>query len=82
MNNKDLNIHWSFWVISIIALPWHLPGIVGLLTQMNTEMLANIPESHRAIIENRPSWASGACTLAIFSGILGCFALLFNLRSV
>jgi hypothetical protein len=37
-----------------------------------------ISESHRAIIEARPAWATGAFAIAVFGGALGCLLLLLK----
>jgi type III secretory pathway component EscS len=46
--------------------------------QMNPDMLAAYRESERAIIEGRPLWATGAFSLAVFGGALGCLLLLLR----
>jgi hypothetical protein len=35
-------------------------------------------ETHRAIIEGRPIWATGAFAIAVFGGALGCVLLLLR----
>ncbi len=71
-------VHWSFWAISAIALIWNVMGVLNYFWQMNAETLAAFPETHRAIIEGRPVWATGAFALAVFGGALGCLLLLFR----
>jgi len=44
-------------------------------------VLAKMPESHRAIVEGRPSWATLAFAIAAIAGALGCVALLLR-RSI
>lgn len=53
-------------------------GAINYLWQMNTDSLAGFPESHRAIIETRPAWATGAFAIAVFGGVLGCLLLLLR----
>ena len=82
MNNDTVSgVHWSFWVISVVALIWNVMGGINFIVQMNPDMLAAYRESERAIIEGRPAWATGAFALAVFGGTLGCLLLLLR-RSV
>jgi len=77
MNNKTVSsVHWSFWVISAIALIWNVMGIMNYFVQMNADMVASMPETHRAIIDGRPAWATGGFAIAVFGGALGCGLLL------
>ncbi len=77
-NKTDGRIHWSFWVISVFALIWNLMGVMNYLMQMNPEVVAAMPESHRAIIEGRPAWATGGFAIGVFGGALGCLLLLLR----
>ncbi len=75
------SVHWSFWLIAVVLLLWNAMGVMNYLVQtMNPEAVAKMPESHRALIEQRPAWATGAFALAVFGGVLGCLLLLFRLR--
>ena len=74
----ETTVHWSFWVIGVIALIWNLLGSVNFVVQMNPEMLSAYPESERAIIEGRPLWATGAFALGVLGGALGCVLLLLK----
>jgi hypothetical protein len=79
MNDEDVGgVHWSFWAIGAAALIWNLMGVINFLMQMNADVLAAMPESHRAIIEGRPAWATGGFAIAVFGGALGCLLLLFR----
>ena len=80
MNDKtDSQVHWSFWVIAAVALLWNVMGAINFIVQMtNVEMVASMSESHRAIIEGRPAWATAAFAVAVFGGALGCLLLLFK----
>ena len=65
MNNKSVNgTHWSFWLISVLALIWSFMGCINYILQMN-------PES-------RPAWATGAFAITVFGGALGAILLLFR----
>ena len=82
MNDKSAGgVHWSFWVIGVVALIWNLMGVMNFFMQMNAETLANIPESYRAIIEARPAWATAAFAIAVIGGALGCLLLLLRKRA-
>ena len=78
MNDETGGVHWSFWMISAVALIWNVMGVMNYLMQMNPEALAAYPESHRAIVESRPAWATGGFAIAVFGGALGCLLLLLR----
>ena len=79
MNDKAVTrVHWSFWVISAIALVWNVLGSVNFFMQMNPDMLDAYRESERAIIQGRPAWATGAFAIAVIVGPLGGLLLLFR----
>ena len=82
MNHKTIgNVHWSFWLISIIALLWNVGGIINYLMQTNLEFVSTLPDTHRAIIEGRPVWATAGFAIGVFGGALGCLLLLFRKSS-
>ena len=79
MNNETTRRpHWSFWVIGIIALVWHLMGSMNFVMQMNRSAVANMPESFRVVIEGRPLWATAAFAVAVFGGAIGSVLLLLR----
>jgi hypothetical protein len=79
MNDETVRgVHWSFWAISAVTLIWNIMGVINFFVQMNTDMVAAMPETHRAIIEVRPAWATGAFAIAVFGGALGCLLLLLR----
>jgi hypothetical protein len=79
MNDKTVvGVHWSFWAIGAVALIWNVMGVINFLVQMNPDVLASYPESHRAIIEGRPAWATGGFAIAVIGGALGCLLLLLR----
>ena len=79
MNDKTVGgVHWSFWAIGVVALIWNVIGAINFFWQMNADALAAMPESHRAIVEGRPVWATGGFAIAVFGGALGCLLLLLR----
>jgi hypothetical protein len=74
----DSKVHWSFWLISIIALIWNGLGVANYFVQMNPEMLEMYRESERVIIEGRPAWATAGFALAVFGGAIGGVLLLLK----
>jgi hypothetical protein len=79
MNDETVRgVHWSFWAIAAVALIWNVMGGANFFVQMNAEMVAAMPETHRAIIEGRPAWATGGFAMAVFGGALGCLLLLLR----
>lgn len=79
MNSESVgSVHWSFWVIGAVALIWNVMGGINFFAQMNAEMVTSMPETHRAITETRPAWATGAFAVAVFGGALGCLLLLLK----
>ena len=72
-------VHWSFWVIGVIALLWNIGGVANFIVKlMNADMLDSYRESERAIIEGRPIWATAAFAVAVFGGAFGCLLLLLR----
>lgn len=71
-------VHWSFWVISAIALVWNVLGSVNFFMQMNPDMLDAYRESERAIIQGRPAWATAGFAIAVIVGALGSLLLLLR----
>lgn len=79
MNDASVGpVHWSFWVIGAVALIWNVLGGVNFFMQMNGDVVASLPETHRAIIEGRPVWATGGFAITVFGGALGCLLLLLR----
>lgn len=79
MNDEAVGrVHWSFWAIGAVALIWNAMGVMNFFMQMNADTLASFPESHRAIVEGRPAWATAGFAIAVFGGALGCLLLLLR----
>ena len=79
MNDEPVGgVHWSFWTISAVALIWNVMGGINYIVQMNADAVAAMPETHRAIVEGRPAWATAGFAVAVFGGALGCVLLLLR----
>ena len=80
MTNSTTKPTTVFWVISIIALFWNIMGVVAYLGQayMTDEALALMPEAEQAYYANLPAWVTAAFAIAVFSGFLGCVALVLK----
>ncbi len=78
IEKTDAGIHWSFWVLAVFALLWNVLGSLNYLGQMNADLVATMPETHRAIIEGRPAWATGGFAVSVFAGSLGGLLLLLR----
>jgi len=74
----EIKIHWSFWLICIVALIWNGMGSMNFIMQMNPEMLTNYPDAAKSLIETRPIWATGAFAIAVFVGLLGDILLILR----
>lgn len=48
-------VPWSFWAIGVVALVWNIAGSVNFVAQLDADQVAAMPESYRAVIENRPA---------------------------
>ncbi len=75
---KKSRVHWSFWLIGAVTLIWNVMGCINFFMQMNSDMVASYRETERAIIHNRPGWATIAFAIAVFGGALGCLLLLLK----
>jgi hypothetical protein len=71
-------VHWSFWIVSGVALIWNIMGCANFVAQMNPKVLAGYSETSRALIEGRPGWVTGAFAISQFGGALGCLLLLLR----
>ncbi|MFC1748110.1 hypothetical protein ACFL2V_04825 [Pseudomonadota bacterium] len=81
MNDNAIGkAHWSFWVIGIVLLIWNVMGCINFFVQMDPEILASYGASARAIVEDRPLWATAGFAVAVFGGALGCLILLLRKR--
>ncbi|MDH7445568.1 hypothetical protein [Aquimarina sp. 2201CG14-23] len=79
MNTTNKAPIW-FWVIGIIALIWNIVGVLAYIGQayMTEEVLNAMPEADQNFYNNLPAWVTAVFAIAVFSGVLGCIALLIK----
>lgn len=80
MSTSIIKTPTLFWVISILALLWNIMGVMAYLGQVyiTDETLASLPEADQFYIKNVESWVTAAYAIAVFTGALGCIALLLR----
>ena len=71
-------VHWIFWVIAVLGLLWHIGTVMNFLSQIAPGGTDNLPPEYRAIVENRPVWATIAFAVAGIAGLIGCALLLLR----
>jgi len=76
MSDITRRVHWSFWLIAIIALIWNGMGAINFAVQMLPGAAEAYRTSEQAIIAHRPLWATIAFAVAVFGGTLGAILLL------
>lgn len=80
MTNESVKPPVWFWVVAVIALLWNLMGVLAYLGEAfaTPEMMEAMPEDQRAMIENRPAWATAAFAIAVWGGLLGSLLLVLR----
>lgn len=70
----------SFWVIAVLALLWNFMGIYQfyLTTFTLDAMVENLPEAQATLYRGIPMWYTIIFAIAVFSGFLGCIAMLLR----
>ncbi|MEM9330868.1 MAG: hypothetical protein AAGA53_06050 [Pseudomonadota bacterium] len=81
MSDKKPAVDWKIYLIGGVTLIWNILGILNFVGQLNPETVAAMPESHRALIEGRPIWATLAFGLAVTTGAIGCLLILLRKRA-
>ena len=82
MNESTIKkIHWSFWLVALFALVWNTMGTMNFAMQVTGNYPAQLPDSHRAIIEGRPVWATAGFAIGVIAGVLGALLLLLKKRA-
>ncbi len=75
---KQVNPHWSFWLVGAIALIWNAGGVANYFVQMDPEMLEAYRASEQALVANRPAWATAGFAVAVFGGAIASLLLLMR----
>lgn len=65
-----------FWIIAVVALLWNIVGCWNYIIQNDPSVVAQMPEVHQLIINNRPSWATAAFAISVFGGGVGSILLI------
>jgi hypothetical protein len=82
MNDSALKkAHWTFWLITNFYMAWNVLGVLNFINQFNLDAVASFPESHQAIIIDRPVWATLGFAIAVFAGSMACLLLLLRKKS-
>ena len=78
MNEENTKIAGWFWLVAVLALIWNLLGAMAYVGQAmaGPEVLEQMDEATRSMIENRPAWATAAFAFAVWGGTLGSILLL------
>jgi len=78
LQNVKTKIHWGFWLLVLLGLFWNIAGAINYIMQTKPDFTASLPETHRAIVEGRPAWATAGFAIGVFGGISGCLLLLLK----
>lgn len=65
-------------MIAVVSLIWHVLGSANYLMQTSAEIVATLPDTHKAIITTRPAWATGGFAIAVFGGGIASVLLLIK----
>ena len=80
MENHQIKVPTSFWIIAVIALLWNLMGLAAFFSDvmMSAETLAALPEAQQELYNNNPSWLKVIYGIATIGGTLACIGLLMR----
>lgn len=69
-----------FMVVAVVLFVWNLMGILAYFMQvtMSPEALAVLPDAHRELYENIPTWVTAAFATGVFGGALGTLLLILK----
>ncbi|AEP28400.1 hypothetical protein [Brumicola nitratireducens] len=69
-----------FNIVAVVALLWNLLGAVAVIMNfmLTPEAIAALPAEQQQMYTDTPIWSSYASLLAVFTGALGCVALLIK----
>lgn len=57
---------------------WYVMSCINFIMQLDAEAVASMPETHRAIVDGRPMWATAGFAVAAFGGAIACLLLLLR----
>lgn len=77
-DGKTGGVHWSFWVIGVVALIWNAMGGLNFIMQLDPSAVAARSETERTIIDGRPLWATAGFAIAVFGGAIGSILLMLR----
>ena len=69
---------FMFWAIAVVGVLWNFIGCWNYILQTNPEAVAQMPEVYRFVVENRPSWATGAFAISVYGGAVGCILMVLR----
>ena len=69
----------AIWLVAVIGLIWNGMGLANFAGQIFGDLTGSMPDSHRAIIETRPFWATAGFGVGVLTGVIG--ALLLAMRN-
>lgn len=69
-----------FWIIGVLALLWNLMGVAQyLMRAFKVESYTSVlNEEQYALTYSLPAWMTALFAIAVFSGFIGCIALLMR----
>ena len=67
-----------FWAIAATGLFWNLAGCWNYILQSDPDVVAQMPEIYRVVIENRPAWATGGFAVSVFAGATASILMLLR----
>lgn len=71
-----MRVPWYFWVIGGVGLLYNIAGVANFVTQMDASTA--LAESYRALVADRPLWATVGFAIAVCAGALAGLLLLLR----
>lgn len=75
-DSDDAAPKWFVWAAGA-GLVWNALGVAAFFVQLTTDF-SELPAAERIFHETTPVWAWAAFAIAVFSGVLGCLALILR----
>lgn len=79
-NSRTQPTHWSFWLIAIVMVVWHMPAIAEVISHFRFAPESADGDVFREVLERRPRWATIAFAVFAVAGVLGGLLLLLRKR--